>query len=377
VRDGEPVPRFGDDDEGFALRLDLEPVPDVHRHLGAVAAVTGDPVARRHGVHGLTAAWFADDGGPGTEQSLAPAQRYFPDSGLVVLRSRGRRVTMDVGPLGYLSIAAHGHADALAVGLAETGADLVGDPGAGSYYGHPRWRAAHRGTRMHPTVTVDGADQSVAGGPFLWTRRATTTVHGVDLAACVVDAEHDGYTRLARPVRHRRWLAAGPDDPGVVVVDLLSGEGAHEVVTSWPLPPDLEIRAPGPTGDLGRLVVTRDGATVLHVLQAVGCPSGARRPEPVSVRGDEETDLGWWSDRLEARRPAWLVGSRVRGELPIVVATVLHRPADGPEPSGLAVGLDAGTIRVSWRTTDGPEAGLRGMTVDPARSAAVDRSGSS
>ena len=81
-------------------------------------------------------------------------------------------MTVDVGPLGYLAIAAHGHADALAVGLAVDGHDLVGDPGTGSYFAHPEWRTAHRSTRAHATVAVDDADQSVMGGPFLWTEHA-------------------------------------------------------------------------------------------------------------------------------------------------------------------------------------------------------------
>jgi len=45
----------------------------------------------------------------------APASLFAPHGGLVVLRTTARRLTMDVGPLGYLSTAAHGHADALAV----------------------------------------------------------------------------------------------------------------------------------------------------------------------------------------------------------------------------------------------------------------------
>ena len=63
---------------------------------------------------------------------------------------------MDVGPLGYLSIAAHGHADALAVTLSAEGRELIVDPGTASYYGNPAWRTVHRGTRVHPTVCVDG-----------------------------------------------------------------------------------------------------------------------------------------------------------------------------------------------------------------------------
>jgi Heparinase II/III-like protein/Heparinase II/III N-terminus len=363
VADGDPVPRYGDDDEGFALRLDVEPVPDVRRHFGAVAAVTGDAVAARYGDGGLTAAWLAGPApAPVTGSAPEPASHHFPDGGLVVLRSGGRRVTMDVGPLGYLAIAAHGHADALAVTLAVDGVELIGDPGAGSYYGHPDWRAVHRGTRAHATVTVDDADQSVTGGPFLWTTKATTTVRGVDLAAGVVDAEHDGYQRLESPVRHRRWLISTPGEPTVLAVDRLTGHGRHRVRTSWPLHPDLDA-APDPAGSGGH-VVSRGGRPVLHLVHASTAPLVV---DP--VRGDEHSGLGWWSERLESRRPAWWLGAVGDAELPVVVVTALHTAGDGDPPTELSAASVGDRIVVGWLA-----AGQRHVVeVDVTQAAAVRR----
>ena len=145
------------------------------------------------------------------------------------------------GPLGYLSIAAHGHADALAVTLSLDGQEVIGDPGAASYYGHPEWRQVHRGTRVHPTVTVDGENQSVSGGPFLWTGHARVRVHAVDLERGIFDAEHDGYRRLPSPVTHRRWVSAPPRRGTILVLDELSGSGEHQMRVSWPLHPSLGI----------------------------------------------------------------------------------------------------------------------------------------
>jgi Heparinase II/III-like protein len=54
---------------------------------------------------------------------------------------------MDIGSLGYLPIAAHRRADALAVTLSAAGRGLVFDPGTASYYGKPPWRGMDRGTR--------------------------------------------------------------------------------------------------------------------------------------------------------------------------------------------------------------------------------------
>ena len=158
-----------------------------------------------------------------------------------MLRAGTRTAVMDVGPLGYLSIAAHGHADALSVTLSIDGQDVIGDPGAGSYYGHPDWRRINRGTRVHASVEVDGHDQSVIGGPFMWTHHAQVRVRAVDLESGVVDAEHFGYRRFAEPVTHRRWLVAPHDCAALLVVDLLSGTGRHLVRTSWPLHPSLDV----------------------------------------------------------------------------------------------------------------------------------------
>jgi hypothetical protein len=265
---------------------------------------------------------------------------------------------MDVGPLGYLAIAAHGHADALAITVSLDGQDVIGHPGAASYYGHPQWRSVHRGTRAQPTVTVDGQSQSVSGGPFLWTRHARVRVRSVDVGQGIVDAEHDGYRRLADPVTHRRWLSAPPDDPAMLVVDEITGVGVHEMRTSWPLHPDLDA-VEVPQGHL----VTRNGVAVLQILTAA--VPGATVDQ---VRGDGESHLGWWSDRLEDRVPSWLVGGAVCGAAPLVMATMICAPArDGDNVGDLVVSRDGNTITASWRSGEQ----RRQTVIDRSRQGAI------
>ncbi|WP_307854399.1 alginate lyase family protein [Rhodococcus sp. B50] len=348
VGDHDPAPRYGDDDEGFALRLDPYPVRTVRDHLGLVGAVLGTPEAIRAGTLPPAAAWLAlrtearADAPTGSEPF---GSFHARDGGLVVLRSGRRRITMDVGPLGYLSIAAHGHADALAVTLSADGRELVGHPGVTSYYGHPDWRAAHRGTRAHPTASVDGLDQSVIGGAFLWRQHARVRTHSVDIASGFVDAEHDGYLRLDEPVVHRRWLIAPPDRATAVVVDVFTGTGHHEFRTAWPLHPSLDARPVG----CGHLVL-RDGAPVLQLAYAASSGDPIRS----EIRGDTDTNLGWWSHRLESRVPAWLVGSVVHATPPVALVTTLTPcGADEPVVSGLAVELHDAAITVRWHDGDG------------------------
>jgi uncharacterized heparinase superfamily protein len=364
VGDHDPDPRYGDDDEGFALRLGPERRRTVRDHLGMVAALTGNERARRAATRTLSALWVdmitgSSDADRAPEQDARPASLVASDGGLVVLRSGGRRLTMDVGSLGYLSIAAHGHADALAVTLSMDGQEVIGDPGAASYYGHPEWREVHRGTRVHPTITVDGKNQSVSGGPFMWTEHAQVRVRAVELERGIVDAEHGGYRRLAHPVTHRRWLFAPPEEAMILIVDEISGSGEHEMRVSWPLHPSLGIEKVR-----HGYVVARSGEAVAQIAIV-----SATDVTIDHVRGDDNTHLGWWSDRLEARVPSWLIGGVVRGAMPMVMATIVRLSKDKrPAISDPAVSEIGDVITTSWWSAGNRHTAI----IDRSRSGAVE-----
>ena len=77
----------------------------------------------------LTAEWYRQSLPPSVVADIAAEfegldvhQDFLaPHGGLVVLRRGPRRITIDTGPLGYLSIAAHGHATRLRSPSATTG----------------------------------------------------------------------------------------------------------------------------------------------------------------------------------------------------------------------------------------------------------------
>ena len=360
----DPDPRYGDDDDGFALRLGSESKRTVRQHLGIVGALTGRTEAIRCGRHTITAAWVAaslgtniDEIGLATRQETSATSLYARDGGLVVLRNGRHRLTMDVGPLGYLSIAAHGHADALAVTLSDQGDELIVDPGTASYYGNSAWRSAHRSTRAHATICVDGANQSVLRGPFVWGRHAKSVAGSIDLARGVVDARHDGYRRLNDPVVHRRWLIAPPNDPTIVIIDLVEAKGVHDVQVSWPLHPALEVRS----DDDGH-IVSRGDVAALRLCYAATVPVTVSQ-----THADPVTNLGWWSERLEARTPSWLVGASVRARGPMAMLTLL-RTTDIETVSAPRIALEGSELTAKWY-----EGGVQRMVrIDTLRPGAVD-----
>ena len=226
----------------------------------------------------------------------------------------------DAGPLGYLSLAAHGHADALAVTVSSGETDLVVDPGTGSYFRRPDVREAFRGTGFHPTISIDSLDQSTPGGPFLWSRHARSWFTRVDLQG-VVSGEQDGYLSLADPVRHQRALVA-LEPTLIVVYDRLEAEGTHTASLRWPLHPSVEATLEVPATVRANMKHARLLLTFAATVEG-----------NLSVdRGVESPFLGWYSPRLEELVPAPLVRweSSFSGKLDVV--TILCPLTDEPWP---------------------------------------------
>ncbi|MDT9110874.1 heparinase II/III domain-containing protein, partial [Escherichia coli] len=71
-----------------------------------------------------------------------------------------------------------------------------------------RWRDYFRGTSAHNTVRVDGEDQSVIGGNFMWLQKANACCDVWETTSTrdFFVGSHDGYLRLPDGVLHRRSI---------------------------------------------------------------------------------------------------------------------------------------------------------------------------
>ncbi|MGW3016018.1 alginate lyase family protein [Streptomyces longwoodensis] len=292
-------PRQGDADDGYGLVVDgagtdrwgslLSTGDAVFGRLPWWPAVTGTDVRTP-----LLAALVRPY--PGRGSAVARPDRrpaHFADAGLTILRSpeRDRReiwCRCDGGPHGFLSIAAHAHADALSVEVRHDGVDVLADPGTYCYHGQPEWRRYFRSTLGHNTLEVDGTDQSVSGGPFLWTRQARSRVLAAD--ADRWSAEHDGY----RPSVHRRRVELAPERRELTIVDELSGD-RRAVRLAFHLGPAVTAEL---TGHRALLTWTCDGEDRSAVLDLPGQLAWAAH------RGESDPPLGWYSAGFGRKEPA-------------------------------------------------------------------------
>ena len=208
-------PRQGDDDEGRALLLDAPECGRWPLLLSLGEAIFGRlgwwPPVQASASGSIVGAMIR------TRRQIAgrPAQRpsRFADAGTTLLRTAGGQdpeiwCRCDGGPHGYLSIAAHAHADALSVEVRYGGVDILADPGTYCYHGEPAWRSYFRSTIAHNTVELGERSQSSDGGPFLWRSHANAREIDVrdDGESAEWTAEHDGYLSLDPPARHRRTV---------------------------------------------------------------------------------------------------------------------------------------------------------------------------
>ncbi len=306
-------PRQGDTDEGRVLVLDATE-PD--RRPGALLAAAGALVGAAPWwpavVPDVRSRLFAALASGSTPDRAArrllprPARRpqLFADAGLALLRDLEPRedelwCRCDHGPHGYLSIAAHAHADALSIELRHGGVDILADPGTYCYLTERPFRRYFRSTVGHNTLEIGGRDQARFGGPFLWLdapRSHLLATKGLDAGpAAEWSARHEGYRRLpGRPV-HERSVRLDRQARSVRIADSILASRPCPVRLAFHLGPAVEARLDGCAASLAWF-------------------SGSRRwhgrlllPDRLAwraVRGSLDPIGGWYSPAFGERVPS-------------------------------------------------------------------------
>jgi len=300
-------PRQGDSDEGRAVLLDA---PEHNRWpplLSLGAAVFGPldwwPEVKQDAGSVLAAALI------GTARAVPARPRTrpdrFADAGITIFRTGPASspeiwCRCDAGPHGFLSIAAHAHADALSVEVRADGVDILADPGTYCYHGDPEWRSYFRSTIGHNSMEVGGRDQSAQSGPFMWGRQART--REIEVTEQTWTAEHDGYATLRPSATHRRTVRFDPGKHIIEVTDEIDGAG-HEVRLAF---------------HLGPVVTAQLSASVASLTWPSASSRAAARLElPGQLdwslhHGETGPILGWYSPGLGERVPAWTLVGRGR-----------------------------------------------------------------
>ncbi|MCV2357166.1 heparinase II/III family protein [Paucibacter sp. B2R-40] len=322
------VPQVGDADGAEAFRLDPRSGRDCFAAMlqkGAALFAMPEWLPLKHKLRD-DVAWLDMAGAnlaqPGKLAGAALRQLDFPEGGYFLF---GRNLggpdevlgLVDAGPLGYLGIAAHGHADALQVWLSVAGLPVLIDPGTYSYWADKWWRDYFRGTAAHNTVRVAGLDQSVSGGRFMWTRKAQIgadrSVQRSADGGFHLRASHDGYRRLPGRFCHTREVKFDKigEESKLLVIDEVRGSSAELIELFWHVAPDWTVE---PAGE--------DQLSLRHKIKGlcIGLrinASLAGRLEVITAQ--DAPPLAWWSKDYGEKKPCHTIrwagqGSELRIE---------------------------------------------------------------
>jgi hypothetical protein len=161
---------------------------------------------------------------------------------------------------------------------------------------------------------VDGEDQSVIGGNFMWTKKANAYCELFKAGdnEDVFTGWHDGYKRLKDPVLHRREIRYLKREDRIIVTDTLDCRGDHTVERFWHFSEHCRV-----TLRRGTVIAINDG---IEVRLEVPDDNG----EVTLHWGDDQIPLGWVSRRFDVKTPTvtavWRNSIRETSRLTTVIA---------------------------------------------------------
>lgn len=192
---------FGDDDEGHILNFSSGKSDYYSYILQFSSLIAGNRRYDSFATLNPTAAWLFR---AAEVEAIASTPLYdagqshtFAQGGYTFLRRDGLTAAIDHAPLGFGTIAAHGHADALSIQLWADGRPVVTDPGTYIYHINRPMRDAYR--YSHSTVAINDCQQSEILGAFLWGKRAQTDLIAYDTTS--VEATATGLSGVAHTRR--------------------------------------------------------------------------------------------------------------------------------------------------------------------------------
>lgn len=188
---------------------------------------------------------FAED--VGTSQPVI--SRSYLESGYSMATNvcEGNKIFLvaDHGHLGFNEIAAHAHADTLAIWLWVNDRPWLIEAGTYSYHSSDRLRDLLRTSTMHNTISIDGMSTSKPSGPFLWfaKNRAVGKLNyfsnKADGFEMGMEADIPNFIGHGAPYLFRRTLKLARLN--LEIQDLVQGTNNTTFASHFILSPDFEL----------------------------------------------------------------------------------------------------------------------------------------
>lgn len=307
--------KYGDEDDGKVLVTDPNP------HFDNFASIlTSGVVLFKEGKFKLVSGQYElknwllwGNEGKSNYEFCSPITSgnetaFYPEEGHFIFKKRTAEkkeiyLHLDAAPLGFLSIAAHGHADALSVALTLDGNPFLVDPGTFTYHTDANWRNFFISTMAHNTICIDGKNQALQAGPTMWLKHYQTKVldMGKEKGKEWVSASHNGYEKLG--CSHRRTVVFEKAHDRFVITDTVhTNNESHQIHQPWHLHPGVKV--------------TSLQANQYHLKNTSGGRSVRISFDPrlsfEPIFGQESPVMGWYSPSFLQKEPTTVLLGKVQ-----------------------------------------------------------------
>nr|WKN34699.1 alginate lyase family protein [Tunicatimonas sp. TK19036] len=298
------IPYYGDEDDGKVAQFESGHVDNFKSLLTSGVVLFGQAAWKNkcNGWDNKNAVLFGEEGKQTFESVQTDTSnqesRAYPEEGHYFLRkqqdAKETYIHIDSAPLGFLSIAAHGHADALAFDLHVDGFPFITDSGTYTYHTDREWRDYFISTLAHNTIRINETNQAKSTGPTMWVNhyKVKPIKSLVTDAKDTIVAEHYGYRKLG--VVHRRAFSFDKHQGILTIIDDVTVKKSREYSLEFPLHfhPAIHIEQTGTE----KYTLSHEQARKVEIHTDPSL-------EIAIVRGQTDPILGWYSPSFQLKEP--------------------------------------------------------------------------
>ena len=289
-------PKYGDEDDGKVYSFSEKPHHNNFKSLltsGAILFHNENFKSKSAGFDLKNRLLFGDKGqtifDKIPETTGKRGSIFYKNEGHYIFRKEenGKEIYLhfDAAPLGYLSIAAHAHADALSFLMNINGKPIFVDSGTYSYHVAKEWRNYFVSTLAHNTIGVDHQNQAKHVSDTMWLDHYLCQTLSLQQNSEFesVKASHNGY----KGINHSREITFDKlSDTFLIHDDIINNDGMeHEYTILFHLHPEITITK------ISHNSIRLNHDTGIHITLSI-----EGFGDFTLAKGEENPIFGWYSD---------------------------------------------------------------------------------
>lgn len=305
-------PKYGDEDDGYVLNFsEIGHFNNFKSLLVSASIIFNDEsyLSAKSEYDIKNKLLFSDDGYLLFEKLMDREKKelvtkFYPKEGHFIFRKviKDKEIYahFDVAPLGYLSIAAHGHSDVLSFLIHVNGNCFFVDSGTFSYHIEKKWRSYFVSCQAHNTITLNNSNQAFHASDTMWLNHFKPEVISF-LQTDTMDRVVGTYNKKSS-IQHVRSFQFNKNENEFLIEDniILKDNIKSTIFIPFHLHPNIKVDKKSPVDFL----LTNEVGDQVHL-------NVDDKLEWEIVRGSLDPILGWYSESFMQKEPTSVIFSKI------------------------------------------------------------------